>query len=352
MVKVSIIKLLYTIALLNIIIFGFLFLYHYFSSITNNFEDTVDLFFNNIRFLSHLQTIFIPLLLYFFIIIKNKSSKVVILLILVINFYILFYLGSRGSIYTIAISSVIIYFTSTAKIKKQLILLLFIAIFSFILYYLANNFFIESAQFKSLSHLQTFNSSGRGFIFSTIISLIFDTKHIFSAVGFSSQSIGVTGSLHPHNLFLYIFLGFGTLGFIIVSTIFIRYCILLWNIYRDKQTTKHTYLMFSFLSILTHSMVSGLYIMPLTSILLIYIFIVINRTYFVNIPKQNQHISWLGSKIIYTILLLISLSNIYYLQQNTKLVKEYFYIKEQLQNKKLPKSNVSGIMLISRQIYN
>ena len=351
---ISVIKFIYTIIFINILIFSYLFLHFLATWDNGSLYKSLNLFFDNRRFLNQLQTLFVPVLLYAYFLNRLKDIRYLVLILLFINFYMLFFSGARGSLYSLTITSIIIYFTSTREIKKQIIQLFIIGFISYIIFYFINFVLIDSSQQIFTAHLESFSSNGRKLIYTTIIPYIFDLNYIFSSIGFASQDLAVTKHLHPHNLFLYIFLGFGTFGLILFILICFKYLFKLWNIYKLKQTVKHTYLMFISISVVIHSQVSGLYITPLSTILLIYLFILLNNNYFKNINKNNidEKNNKYMKLFIYIIVSLVVILNFIYLKKVIEDKKRIAFTKEELLNKDLFKRYSPGIVLLNNKIYD
>ncbi|MEA3553636.1 MAG: O-antigen ligase family protein [Campylobacterota bacterium] len=351
---ISVVKFIYTIVFINILIFSYLFLHFLATWDNGSLYKSLNIFFDNRRFLNQLQTIFIPVLLYAFFINGLKNIRYLVLFLLFINFYMLFFSGARGSLYSLFIASVIIYFSTTKDIKRQILQLFIIGVISYLIFYFINFILIDSSQQIFSNHLETFSSNGRKFIYTTILPYIFDLNHMFNSIGFASQDLAVTKHLHPHNLFLYIFLGFGTFGLILFTIISLYYLVKLWSIYKSKQTVKHTYLMFISISVVIHSQVSGLYITPLSTILLMYLFILLNNSYFKNIDRNNvDKRSNIYTKLfVYTIISLILILNFIYLKKAIEDKKRIAFTKEELLNKELYKQYSPGIVLLNNKIYD
>lgn len=343
---ISLKKFFNTFLLLNIILFSFLFIYYFIFLDHITLKYTIKRFFSNIRYLNHLQTLFIPILLFYFSFIKCLRTKILITLLLVINFNLLFYTGARGSIYAISISSVIILFFSDKKLKKDLIFFITIFLISFIIFQMI------SISDTNVTHLNSFSSSGRMQIYETLFPYLLKYIHIFDAIGFASQDTAIYNFLHPHNLLLYVFLGGGSfflILFIIALSIYLKN---IYITYSKKRTRVQTYLIFILSSILIHSMVSGLYITPLTLTICIYFFIFFNKQ-LINYSLKRK--TYFPKKILkLVIILLISVlisSNLIYLYRTYKISSEYIYTEEELKNKyNNIRKIVPGILLFELKI--
>ena len=166
---ISVIKFIYTIIFINILIFSYLFLHFLATWDNGSIYKSLNLFFDNRRFLNQLQTLFVPVLLYAYFLNRLKDIRYLVLILLFINFYMLFFSGARGSLYSLTITSIIIYFTTTREIKKQIIQLFIIGFLSYSIFYFINFVLIDSSQQIFTAHLESFSSNGRKLIYTTII---------------------------------------------------------------------------------------------------------------------------------------------------------------------------------------
>lgn len=341
----SMLRFLYLIILLNIIIFSFI-LSHYLFINSFNLSMSIWLFFENVRFLNHLQTLFIPLLLFGTSLSKLKSIRILSVFFLIVNFLFLYYTGARGSFISIVSASLFIYFTASS-FRPNINKLFFIAIASFIIYFI----FILIFSFEvngSEKHLLSVASTGRLDIYNKIIPYIFNFDHLIYAIGFSSQDIAIYGFMHPHNLYLYIFLGFGTVGLVLVLLLTFYYIILLLKQYLSSQNTQKIYLIFTLIAVWVHSLVSGLYISPLTSLLLIYLFALISSKYFKHEKKDHHSIKKYGIVISGFLIVLVCL-NIASMFNTIEDLKRYSFTKEEILDKNFYKQYRPGIMLFNNK---
>lgn len=325
-------RFLNTFLLINIMIFSFIFIYYLLFMEHISLLFTIKRFFSNIRFLNHLQTLLIPLLLCYYSFIKCKKSKLFIILLLVINFNLLFFTGARGSLYSIGISSFLILLVSNKNIKKDLFIFSIIIIFSILFYQVISGMFDYNS--SHIEHLNSFSSRGRLEIYNTLLPYLIKVEHIFQPVGFASQDIAVYGFLHPHNILLFIFLGGGTFFLLIFLIILLNYLKNIWTTFSQRRNKIKTYFLFTFISLFIHSFVSGLYIAPLTLILVLYFFISFNK-YCVSYKlfKQNSHFYIILKSFSICILLVLVLLNFLYLKKTQELYLKYKFTDEEIKDK-------------------
>jgi len=307
-------------------------------------SDTIIYYFKNIRFLNHLQTLIIPSLGLGLLVSRKENVKTVLNILLILNFMLLFETGGRGSLYAILFSYLFLYLTNrnSKHIQDNLIQIGILFVGSLILYMVIYYLF---SSFDRINHLLDIESSGRVLIYKTVIPYIFDWKYIITAIGFSSQDFALYGFLHPHNLFLYIFLGAGSLGLILFILIFFNS---IWKLLKEYFSTKSIikrYLFTIFLSLLIHSLVSGLYITPLTSITALYLFLVVHSYYCENEKVIIKSI-YQKVNILFVTILVVSIPYLAYV--NYKLKNQYSYSNDE----KGTYRYVPGIMLYSIKIFN
>ncbi len=314
----------------------------------NNLLQTIRVYFNNIRILNHLQTIIIPSLGLLLLIIKSKKSYLFVASLLVLNIMLLIETGARGSIYAISIAYLLFTLTnlSNKSALRHIKELLFLAVLASILYYL---FALFLSNGSNSEHIGDFSLNGRMLIYTTILPKILDPNFIFTPMGFSTQDIAVTHFLHPHNIFLYMFMGLGTLG--LIAFIGVTY---LYVINALKRYFKHTslvkrYMLITICSVLIHSMVSGLYITPLTSILFLSYLLVIAKHY--STATSSPNLSTTKFIINVVIVVMVATLAMTMLIDNIKLKHEYDYTTEEIQDSNKTKKYRPGIMLYSDLIY-
>lgn len=314
---------------------------------------SIETLFDNRRFLNHLQTLFIPIIFYSMLISKSYKINFLLCLLIILNFYFIFLTGARGTLYSLLTSSLLIFFSSNRNIKIKLLYFYALIVISFIVYqiglYLDNDFTEHSSHFKDIA------SIGRVYIFNTIIPYILDFKYFFNAIGFATTDIAVVGFLHPHNLFLYIFLGSGTLGLIIFIYLIFKVFFKIYTTYVSKSSSLYTkFITLTFISVFIHSLVSGVYITPLMSIYLLYFYIIIFSSSSSDINKleevsttaygTNFNYSIVKSFISGLVFIFIALWYVYLVKVNLDFVIEY--------NSTKYTKNIPGVFLFNENVYN
>lgn len=315
-------------------------------SLTN----TIEILFDNRRFFNHIQTLMTPILLYMLFTLKSRFLKTIFAFIFFFNIFLIFNTGARGTLYSLILPSFIIYTTSlkNKKVKHMIIVLNIFFITSFIFQQ-----YIDSLNLLENSHSEHFksvNSSGRFYIYSTLSNYIFDKNYIFESIGFASQDVALTGFLHPHNLILYIFLGSGTFGLVVFLYIFSSYFIKICKKYNASNSTLYKMFYFSFFAIVTHSMVSGIYITPVVSIFIFYFLIMFHQINFVqkkfistDIYPKTTLLNLYLNKATKVILFLIVLYSFYLIKQNLDLFIFYNGLEHH--------TNIPGIFMFNEKIY-
>ncbi|WP_457748566.1 O-antigen ligase family protein [Sulfurimonas sp.] len=299
-------------------------------------------YFKNIRVLNHLQTIVIPALALYMLIDYDSRKRALITVALVLNFLLLLYTGARGTLYSVEAVFIFVFISNfNNKTSRNTIFITHLLFGTAVITY----FLIPSISGGGHSgHISEISSNGRMFIYKTIIPMIFDPSYFIDAVGFSSQDLAVTHFLHPHNIFLYVFLGTGTFGLVsfICFTIYIIYKTL--KQYIAKKSIKDRYLYAIFASPLIHSLVSGIYTTPLTSLLYLYfLFIFLKKyTFTASKGKDNTIIQTINIFAIAIIVLTTGIS----LKENIFQKKKYQYGKSEKIRTYHP-----GIMLYGDKIY-
>ncbi len=313
---------------------------------------SIETLFDNRRFFNHLQTLFIPIIFYSMLISKSYKIRILLCLLIILNFYFIFLTGARGTLYSLLISSLIIFFSSNKSIKIKLLYFYYFIVISFIVYQVG--LYINDDFTEHSSHFNDIASSGRLYIFTTIIPNIFDFKYFFNAIGFATTDVAVVGFLHPHNLFLYIFLGSGTLGLIIFLYLISKVFFKIYITYISTSSSLYTkFITLTFISVFIHSLVSGVYITPLMSIYLLYFFIVMFRSSSVKINKlddvstnaygTNLNYSTIKSFISGLVFIFIALWYVYLVKVNLDFVIEY--------NGTMYSKNIPGIFLFNENVY-
>jgi O-antigen ligase len=305
--------------------------------------DAILKYFKNIRVLNHLQTITIPSLALLLLTAKNFKQKSIISIAIFLQFLLLLHTGGRGTIYATESLFIFIFLTNIKSSVSKNTIFLVQAIFIAALLVIT----ILPVVFDNgnSGHVFETSSNGRLDIYKTILPLLLDSKFLFSAIGFSSQDIAVTHFLHPHNILMYIFLGSGTIGMIafIIFTIYIGLKTL--SCYFKKSALEDRYLFAIFGSVFVHSLVSGIYITPLTSLLFIYFLIVFLKRY--DIIKRGANKK--GNFIVLANSILVITTVGYALllmKENLDIQKTYQYTQSKKERLYHP-----GIMLYSDKIY-
>jgi O-antigen ligase len=299
-------------------------------------------YFKNVRVLNHIQTIIIPSTVVYLLINKTTTKRFLIVNVLIINFILLLYTGARGTLYSIEVVFIFIFFTNFRnKTSRDIILRTHMYfVIAIIIYVAMQSTFGDGHS----AHLSDISSDGRMFIYKTILPTIINQNYFINAIGFSSQDLAITHYLHPHNIFLYTFLGTGTLGLItfIIFSIYIIYESL--KQYKNKNI-KDKYLYMIFVAPLIHSLVSGIYITPLTSLLYIYFLFIFLKKYTINVIEFQSNTKFNQIANIFIISVTILLSGL--------LIKENILQKNIYQYNKSEKKKLyhPGIMLYSDKIY-
>lgn len=244
-----------------------LILYYFFNSLngTCTLNDLILIFFKNIRVLNHLQTFIIPALGLLLYLSKDKVMRTLTLLILIFNVLLLIHTGARGSIYAIEFMYLILLISNlnNKHLLKHILTLQIIYIFTAAVYFLSVYYAMDNG---NALHITELGANGRKEIYITVLPLLAEPKYIFEAIGFLSTDSALYGYFHPHNIFLFIYLGAGMVGLIIFTILSIYYGLKIINKYFTFHTYKRYYIAI-LIAVATHSMVSGLYVTPLTLIL-------------------------------------------------------------------------------------
>lgn len=270
-----ILRLLNIILLLNIIIGSIFFLYF----INGNFDiNIINKYFANIRFFNHITTIGLPILFLGYFVVKKIRLKVLYGVLIIQNIYFLLYTGARGSSIALFCSYIIILILSKNRFRKRILYIPILFTFtSLILFYISS--FNGTA--SHMTHLLSMSSAGRKEIYEHILPYLFDYKYIFYALGFFSEPIIECGNvLHPHNLLLFIFLGGGSFVLLIFVYVLVKMFLYIIPLINKEKKISPYFLYWSFISFFIHSMVSGLYIVPLTNILFLILLIAILKYFF------------------------------------------------------------------------
>lgn len=258
-------------------------------------------YFKNTRVLNHLQIFIIPILFIFFVTGK-KNIKILASILTIFNGYLIAYTGARGLFITLLIVSAVFYGTVSNKtIKKNFHIFSTMIIAGMFLCFL--QIIIMHNNIGNVYNFVNHTTSGRMEIYKTILPYIINIKYFLPAIGFSSQDIAVTHLLHPHNLFLYVFLGAGTLGMIYFLFIAVSTLVILGREYLSTQSWSTKIMYLNILSFFIYSMVSGVYITPLT-----YFYVALN---ILSIAEKNKvrfsSMHYIVAKFVSIVTILISL---------------------------------------------
>ncbi len=308
--------------------------------------DVITSIFNNIRVFNHIQTITIPSLALLFALVKNNVFKVTIVALLFFNFYFLFETGARGSLVAILTSFILLFLTSynIKRIRNNLYVVAATFIISLVFYSAASFLLLSSGHSQ---HLIEMSSAGRMMIYLKVAPEILNSSYIIDAIGFSSIDIAVTHFLHPHNLFLYVFLGSGTLGLIVFIIILSLFSWKLLRSYLGSSSIVNRYFIATFFAVFLHSMVSGIYITPLASLLIITLLSHLNGAFFNrDIGIRNKKLVLVSNMIV---VLSIAVLSMYLLKENLDLKAKYAY---NLNDEKEGQNYHPGILLSTDKIYN
>jgi len=326
-----------------IIIISIVFLFIIFSLILSNTSvlDTLNHYFKNFRLFNHLQTVVIPSLGLALLVVRSEMKKVFILVLLIINFLFLFETGARGSSYAIFISYSLLLVSNlkSKRVIQNIGTMGSVFFISLLLYFTLS--WLYSGTSQSI-HLYATHSSGRADIYNAILPYLFNIDHLIYALGFSTLSIDSYHFLSPHNIFLYSFLGMGSLGFVFFIVLLIYQIIqLLSSYFRSKSLIKR-YLLVILFSILIHACVSGIYLSPLTILLLIYFFLILSKYY--TKKSFTEYKSYVNCFFVIGLVLSIFFLSI----KNYNLREQYAYSKDD----KGIHFFTPGIMYYTTKIFN
>jgi hypothetical protein len=268
--------------------------------------------------------------------------------LLVINFLLLLETGARGSSYAILFAYIFLLFTNikSKRLQQHIGMMLFIYIFSFCFYNINSFLLNDNINSSRVEHLLSVVSSGRMDIYKVILPYLFDYQQVFSALGFSPVDLNGYQYLHPHNLILYMFLGLGSFGLVIflgVSTYLLK--LLLQEYFQSKNIIKK-YLFIILLAMVVHSMVSGVYLTPLTALLILYLLFILSN-YYLKKEKKSRFISHnlYRIELICIITFIVSINYLSY--ANYSLKEKYIFQKEYKGNRLY----IPGIMRYSNFIF-
>ncbi|WP_304637613.1 MULTISPECIES: O-antigen ligase family protein [Pseudoalteromonas] len=253
--------------------------------------------FINIRFFNQVQVFIIPLLIF---LLKYKDVKRVVCFFLTLNFLLIFIGHARGALLTIATVFLLAQLFDKHQRKEYQTALLCLLI-GLLTYYSCNVLF-SSGEVS----LKT-GSSGRLFIWQQTISE-FTWKHFFIGNGpgvFQASLEGKAPMSHPHSSVIEVINEWGFLAFIFLSlaiyfTIKNAFAYLVLN--NEDSTSKA--LLYSFVSGLIYSLLSGVHVMPVSQTLLFIVWaLLLARTS----SKTLTFINFTKWKLIIFVIILTSL---------------------------------------------
>jgi O-antigen ligase len=193
---------------------------------------------------------------------KKLISKLLYLALLIINVFIIFASGSKGSLVSIAVTFMVALFMYGIKKRK---FTKYIIGFSSIVAVIVSVFASKNLEFKIIfwriaslfSDNFTTASSGRDIFYFKAISDFKESPILGNGIGYYSETMG--SYTYPHNIILEILESFGIVGIIIFSIIMI---ILLRNTYwllKQKNLSYHT-IVFLFINVMIELMFSSSYL--------------------------------------------------------------------------------------------
>ena len=284
---------------------------------SSNIYDIVIVNFGNIRIFNHLQTIIIPSLGLGLFLARDEKYRTLFTLLLILNFMLLLLTGARGSFYAILLAYTFLFVSSfsSKKIRRHILLMGSIFFLSVGLYMFLHYTYAEVGNF---AHITTTVSAERLRIYKFLLHYVIDTDYFWSAIGFSSQDVALYNLLHPHNLFFYIFLGMGGFGLLLFTVLsFLFFKDILLKYLHTKQLYKR-YLLIIFLALFIHSLVSGVYITPLTSLLFLFFIVVFLEAY-----KDEKRVGTLKSWTLRLPLVVLVVATTVLTYENYVLKKRY-----------------------------
>ncbi|MFY8273604.1 O-antigen ligase family protein [Pseudoalteromonas sp. SSDWG2] len=211
-------------------------------------------YFDNVRYLNHMQVLCFPLLLSYLITTPQKIVKLVWLLIF-LNFAVVAYSGARGAMLAFFVSLLIFYVHDKKVSMRCLVLLISTVLFSIV------------ATDESLRTIARTTSSGRLTLWLSTLQH-FELKHLFigTSPGLFDSRIANTALNHPHNAVLQLTYGYGFI-FAAIAIFTYLYPIKL-SIKEIKNDIKCNVLVNILVSAGVLSLVSGVFINPLAQLFL------------------------------------------------------------------------------------
>ena len=217
--------------------------------------------FINIRFFNQVQVFIIPLLIF---LLKHKDIKRVVCFFLTLNFLLMFIGHARGALLTFIIILLLSQLFDKHQRKDYQIAFVCLLI-GFLSYYICNVLF----SFGETS-LNT-SSSGRLFIWQETISE-FTWQQLFIGNGpgvFQTSLEGRAPMSHPHSSVIEIINEWGFLAFIFLSlAIYLTVKNAVTYLVVNNEDSSSKALLYSFISGLIYSLLSGVHVMPVSQTLL------------------------------------------------------------------------------------
>jgi len=217
--------------------------------------------FINIRFFNQVQVFIIPLLIF---LLKYKDIKRVICFFLTLNFLLIFIGHARGALLTFAIVFLLAQFFDKHERKKYQTAF-FCLLIGLLTYYTCN------VLFSSVELSLKTSSSGRLLIWQQTISE-FTWKQFFIGNGpgvFQTSLEGKAPMSHPHSSVIEIINEWGFLAFIFLSlAIYLTIKNAVTYLVVNNEDSSSKALLYSFISGLIYSLLSGVHVMPVSQTLL------------------------------------------------------------------------------------
>jgi len=228
--------------------------------------------FINIRFFNQVQVFIVPLLIF---LLKYKDVKRVVCSFLALNFLLMFIGHARGALLTFSMILMLSQLFDKHQRKEYQIALVCLLIG--LLTYSACNVLFSSSEVS----LNT-SSSGRLFIWQQTISE-FTWQQLFIGNGpgvFQTSLEGRAPMSHPHSSVIEVINEWGFLAFIFLSlAIYLTIKNAVTYLVVNNEDSSSKALLYSFISGLIYSMLSGVHVMPVSQTLLFIVWgLLLSRT--------------------------------------------------------------------------
>ena len=278
-----------------------------------------DLFLNfpNIRFFNQIQSWTLPLIILPFILYNKKFPKFNITLLLIPIFWwlLLFASGSRGTMLSMTVAifaTFLIYKKNSITWLKLQLSTLFYALFLYIILFIFLPSFIHGHYPEGTSVIRSAESPGRIYLWQRAWELA--QGNFITGIGPMNLTCDPENNIasHPHNSLIQIATEWGVLVLAIILFIFV-YGIYHWVKFSLSQTkntqpsqnTLHIALFASIICGSTHSLLSGIIVMPLSQTFMVIIIGWMLGIYFKNRPQKKEK-----SITAYILILFLSLASI------------------------------------------